>query len=402
MRGRRVLAAAVAAAALVATPGTAAPADSAAGLVTRLRQALASPSLPPGRSAAMAIDLATGSIVFAHNGARPVAPASNEKLPVAWAALTRLGPGYRFHTEVYGNGTLVGSTFDGSLVLKGFGDPTLQASDLRRLAARVRAAGIRRVTGRVLGDESYYDDRRDAAGWKSSFLGIETPPLSALVVDRADGWPGLSPPLLAARAFKAALAERGIEVDGAHGLGRAAPNAVLVARDTSVVLAKVVKSMNRDSDNFTAEMLLKHLGAAAGKTGTSAAGAAVVLDAMRSGGIPVAGVRLVDGSGLSRLDRLTAKALVGVIQAALASPEIRRPFLESLAVAGRSGTLSRRLPALTGVLRGKTGTTSLSSSLSGLVNMRYAFAIVHVGDPINYWEARAAQDRFVTVLAESG
>ena len=59
-----------------------------------------------------------------------VAPASNEKLPVSWAALTTLGPGYRFHTEVYGVGTRPGPTWDGNLVLKGFGDPTLATADL--------------------------------------------------------------------------------------------------------------------------------------------------------------------------------------------------------------------------------------------------------------------------------
>ncbi len=401
MRRRWALAAAVAAAAFVVAPGAAAPSRSTAGLVTQLRQALKSPSLPPGRTAAVAVDLSTGNVVFAHNGSVPVAPASNEKLPVAWAALTRLGPGYRFHTEVYGNGRQVGSTFEGSLVLKGFGDPTLATADLRRLAAKVYASGIRRVTGRVLGDESFYDDRRDVSGWKSSFVGIETPPLSALVVDRAKGWPALSPPLLASRAFREALVARGIRVDGRHGLGRASERAPLIASDISVRLARVLKAMNRDSDNFTAEMVLKQLGATAGKSGTSAAGASVVRATMRDAGIPVAGVRLVDGSGLSSLDRLTAGSLVAVIEAALADPAVRGPFLSSLAIAGRTGTMVRRLPDLAGVLRGKTGTTSIASSLSGLIGTRYAFAILHVGNPVSYWDARAAQDRFVTVLAAS-
>ncbi len=395
------MAAAVAAVAFVVAPGAAAPSSSTAGLVTQLRQALRSPSIPPGRTAALAVDLSTGKVVFAHNGSLPVAPASNEKLPVAWAALSRLGPGYRFHTEVYGNGIQVGTTFEGSLVLKGFGDPTLGTPDLRRLAGKVYASGIRRVTGRVLGDESFYDDRREVAGWKSSFVGIETPPLSALVVDRAKGWPALSPPLLAARAFRQALVERGVVVDGTHGLGRAGARAPTIARDVSRTLRHVVRAMNRDSDNFTAEMVLKQLGAAAGHVGTSAGGAAVVRGAMREAGIPVSGLRLVDGSGLSRLDRLTARSLVAVIENALADPTVRGPFLSSLAVAGRTGTMIRRLPDLAGVLRGKTGTTSIASSLSGLVGTRYAFAVLHVGDPVSYWDARAAQDRFVTVLAAS-
>ena len=70
-------------------------------------------------------------------------------------------------------------------MLKGFGDPTLTSADLTTLAAGVRAFGIRSVTGGVVGDESYFDARRAVAGWKPSYLIYESPPLSALVVDRA-------------------------------------------------------------------------------------------------------------------------------------------------------------------------------------------------------------------------
>ena len=115
--------------------------------------------------------------------------------------------------------------------------------------------------------------------------------------------------------------------------------------------------MNHESDNFYAEMLLKQLLAATGKVGTSAGGGKLVVATMRDAGIPVAGVRIVDGSGLSSLDRLTAEALVGVIRAGATDPAIRRAFVGSLAVAGMSGTLSDRLPALRGKVKGKTGTT---------------------------------------------
>ncbi len=120
---------------------------------------------------------------------------------------------------------------------------------------------------------------------------------------------------------------------------------------------------------------------------------------MRDAGIPVDGVRLLDGSGLSSLDRLTAQALVGVIRAGATDPAIRAAFVGSLAVAGMSGTLSRRLPALRGKVKGKTGTTDLACTLSGLIGSTVAFAIIENGSPISSWAARAAQDRFVTVLA---
>jgi len=159
--------------------------------------------------------------------------------------------------------------------------------------------------------------------------------------------------------------------------------------------------MNRDSDNFTAEMLLKHLGTLDGGVGTSARGAAVVLSEMRAALIPTAGIRLVDGSGLSSLDRMTAATLAAVIRAGLENPQIRDAFVGSLAVAGQSGTLRGRLPGLAGVVRGKTGTTDLACSLSGLVKDSIVFAVLQNGSPVAYWSARAAQDRFVQALTAS-
>ena len=385
--------------AIVCVAVNAATAAAPAAIEPKLTKALAAPSLSLRRTSALAVDVSTGSIVFAHNASLPVAPASNEKIPVSWAALTRLGAGYRFHTEVYGVGTRAGAAWDGDLVLKGYGDPTLSTVDLDRLAATIRGRGIRSVSGRVLGDESFYDRKRGAPGWKPYFVGGETPPLSALVVDRALGWPALSPPLLAARALRDALVRRGVSVEGRPGLGVAPAEAASLATDVSDPLALIVRRMNHESDNFYAEMLLKQLLAATGKVGTSAGGGRLVVTTMREAGIPIDGVRIVDGSGLSSLDRLTAEALVGVLRAGASDPAIRTAFVGSLAVAGVSGTLSARLPTLRGQVKGKTGTTDLACTLSGLIRSTVAFAVLENGSPVPSWAARAAQDRFVTILA---
>jgi D-alanyl-D-alanine carboxypeptidase/D-alanyl-D-alanine-endopeptidase (penicillin-binding protein 4) len=396
VRLRLAVCSAVAAATVVSAP-LAASGD----LATTLTKSLRSPSLSLARTSAIAVDAATGTVLYAHNAVLPVHPASNEKLPVSWAALTRLGPGFRFTTEVLGVGHRAGPVWDGDLYLRSDGDPTLTSADVAGLAATLRARGIRRVTGRIRGDESAFDARRGVAGWKAYFVGGETPPLSALVVDRAQGWPALSPPLLAARALRKALVARRITVDGRPALGTTPAEALPLAIDRSASLALIVRIMNRDSDNFTAEMLLKHLGTLDGGVGTSARGAAVVLAEMQAARIPTEGIRLVDGSGLSSLDRMTAATLAAVIRAGLANPQIRGAFVNSLAVAGRSGTLRARLPGLAGVVRGKTGTTDLACSLSGLVSDAAVFAVLQNGAPVAYWSARAAQDRFVTVLAAS-
>jgi serine-type D-Ala-D-Ala carboxypeptidase/endopeptidase (penicillin-binding protein 4) len=159
--------------------------------------------------------------------------------------------------------------------------------------------------------------------------------------------------------------------------------------------------MNRESDNFTAELLLKHLGAVDEGAGTSAAGAKVVGRVLATAGVPLSGVRIVDGSGLSPRNRLTAGALIGVLVAAWRDPLIHPAFVESLAVAGVNGTLEHRMerrPARGAVLA-KTGTTRESSALSGYVRGRFAFAVLQNGRPVSHFWARRAQDRFAAVLA---
>ncbi|MEX2613776.1 MAG: D-alanyl-D-alanine carboxypeptidase, partial [Gaiellaceae bacterium] len=165
----------------------------------------------------------------------------------------------------------------------------------------------------------------------------------------------------------------------------------------------IVREMNRESDNFVAEMLLKELGASMARRGSTVAGARVVREELVAAGVPVAGVLIADGSGLSRLDRLTARALVAILRIGAADPAMRDAFVTSLAVAGVSGTLKRRLDrrSTRGRVIAKTGTTSVASALAGFVRRRYVFAIVQNGSPVPYWSAREAQDRFVRVLARS-
>ena len=178
---------AVAIASIAAPTASAVPASATAEgtLQARLAKALAVPHVDASHSAAVAVDLTTGRVVYGRNRTRSLAPASTEKLALSFALLSRLGPTYRIETRVLGSGGLEGATWRGDLVLEGAGDPTLSSAALGRLASQVRAQGLRRVEGRVLGDESFYDARRTAPGWKARYFIGESPPLSALVVDRA-------------------------------------------------------------------------------------------------------------------------------------------------------------------------------------------------------------------------
>ena len=372
-------------------------------LQARLAKALRVPHVAPARSAAVAIDVATGNVLFTQNPALSLAPASNEKLPLTYAALTTLGPTFRIETDVLGEGEQDGTTFNGTLVLRGGGDPTLSTAGLRSLAAQVRAFGIRRVTEGIVADESYFDARRMVAGWKASYYIQESPPLSALIVNRAraGGYVTRTPALAAATAFRDALRTAGVAVAGSVTLGHVGDFSIPVAQIESPTLASMIRFMDRESDNFTAEMLLKQLGAVVFDRGTSAAGATAVMQALAEAGVPLAGVRIVDGSGLSRLDRLTANAVAAILKTAWNDPAVRPAFVASLPVAGVNGTLQDRLrtPVTRGRVLAKTGTTSDASALSGYVTTKYIFAVLQNGHPLSYWWARRAQDRFVRVLA---
>jgi D-alanyl-D-alanine carboxypeptidase/D-alanyl-D-alanine-endopeptidase (penicillin-binding protein 4) len=396
-------------AALLTLLTLAAPAATSAGrsqetpLQQRLARALRVPHVAPARSAAVALDLATGTVLYSQNSSRSLAPASNEKLPLTYAALVRLGPAFRIETDVLGQGEQDGTSWLGTLVLKGNGDPTLSSGDLRALAAKVRSAGIRRVSGGIIGDESWFDARRTVAGWKPSFFIEESAPLSALVVDRArvGRYITRTPALAAATEFRDALRAAGVAVDGTVRVGRADDYSIPLGEVFSPPLATIIRFMDRESDNFTAELLLKQLGAGELDRGTSAAGASVVMRTLAEAGIPTAGVRIVDGSGLSRLDRLTAESLGGLLKVAWADPIVRPALLAALPVAGVNGTLEGRLrrPPARGRVLAKTGTTRDASALSGYVRNRFAFAVLQNGHPLSYWWARVAQDRFAQVLA---
>ena len=148
---------------LVLAPAAARP--STLPLTARLAQALAVPGYSKSTSAAVAFDLSTGKVLFARNPDLSLAPASNEKLPVTFAALHDLGASYRFRTAIFGRGQQSGTTWQGDLFLKGFGDPTLTSSGLNRLAVQIAQLGITHIAGRVLGDESWFDSLRTAPGW---------------------------------------------------------------------------------------------------------------------------------------------------------------------------------------------------------------------------------------------
>jgi serine-type D-Ala-D-Ala carboxypeptidase/endopeptidase (penicillin-binding protein 4) len=303
---------------------------------------------------------------------------------------------------VLGVGWQDGAVWHGSLVLKGYGDPTLSSLGLKHLANQLAKAGIRQVTGHLFADESWFDTVRTAPGWKASFFLEECPPLSALVADGdlVGNRFALSPAISATAKFRQALRTAGITTGGIS-LRNAPSGAAPLAQVDSDPLSDILTEMDHNSDNYVAELLLKDLGAEVGTGGTTAAGDAVVIRSLAAAGVSLAGVRIVDGSGLSLDDRLTARAVTSLLLLSWRDPDLRNVLWNALPVAGVSGTLQHRLldgPAH-GAVRAKTGTTDLASALSGYASDRYAFSILQNGEPVSFYYARMAQDRVAQALA---
>jgi D-alanyl-D-alanine carboxypeptidase/D-alanyl-D-alanine-endopeptidase (penicillin-binding protein 4) len=288
----------------------------------------------------------------------------------------------------------------GDLYLRGGGDPTFDTRGARRLSRQVARAGITRVTGRVRGDEAAFDDLRGvpSSGFRlTSDVGL----LSALTFNR--GRTGLTSPYwqrrparFAATAFARQLRRLGIAVrrGGATGVTPAA--ARLLAELPSPPVGELVRLMNPPSDNFMAEMLIKVLGARFGASGSTGSGASVVSAELSRLGVAS---RVVDGSGLSRMDRTSPRDVVTML-AAMRDDTV---FTGSLAIAGRTGTLAYRMRGSSAQDRclAKTGTLHDVSALAGYcssaagAHVAFAFLMNHVSP----YDARIRQDRMAIALA---
>ena len=266
-------------------------------------------------------------------------PASNEKLAVDLrGARPLLGRGYRFHTEVAGIGTQVGAVWRGDLVLTGTETRRSSAADLDALAAESPRSGISRVTGAVVGDESWFDARRTGPGWRpaSTSRSRRRSRRSSSTARCTAAARRANPALAAASLFRAALEARGIRVAATGPAADAARR--LPARAGRLPAARRRSSASWAGRATTSppSCSLKHLGATPARHGgTTAAGMPRRPRSARRAGVPLTGVRLVDGSGLSRLNRAHRRAVVALLEAGLADPDMRDAFLASLAVAGR-------------------------------------------------------------------
>ncbi|HYI37398.1 MAG TPA: D-alanyl-D-alanine carboxypeptidase [Thermoleophilaceae bacterium] len=391
-------------------------AASAASLGSRLGAAMRPAG---GSSGAYVVNATTGKPVLRYRHMTPRILASNTKIFTTAAALARYGVSGRLSTEVRGVGTLEeNGTYRGDLYLVGGGDPTFGSSSfsrrsygggatVQRLASELERVGVRRVTGRIYGDESKFDSRRGGPESRyriSPYVG----PLSGLAYNRglaSESGRGYqaNPPAFAAARLDAALARRDISVKGAPRAKGAPGAAIRLVNAQSPTMSRLAALTNKPSDNFFAEMLVKDLALQAGGKGTTRAGTRLAAGfARRLGGGPAG---LADGSGLSRGNR-AAPYRVAQLLLAMRGRDEYRAFFNSLSIAGRDGTLGPRMRggAARGRCRGKTGTISGVTAVSGYCTARsgevYVYSILMNG--VNAFGGRAIQDRMLNAIAASG
>jgi D-alanyl-D-alanine carboxypeptidase/D-alanyl-D-alanine-endopeptidase (penicillin-binding protein 4) len=347
-------------------------------------------------------DPETGARVFSSGGSKPRILASNMKLFTTSTALSQLGPDHRFETALVAVGTFTGGVVQGDLVLVGGGDPSLTSQGVAKLVAEARAAGLDRVTGRLLYDESIFDRRHaipqtGIGGGRFSELGR----LSGLSYESGRA---KDPARAAALAAIGLLRKRGVSVAKKTSrtiVPERSGASVPVADVTSSPLSQIARSTNVFSINFYAEMLLKDIAAESDGQGTTTGGAAQVTSFAAEAG---AGLRTENGSGLSRLDRASPRSVVALLDHMLdADAPVRDAWLGSLAVAGRSGTLAGRMrgTAAQDACRGKTGTITGISALSGYCDTGdghlIAFSILM--SKVNIDRAHLAQDGIAALVA---
>ena len=315
-------------------------------------------------------DAATGEVLFARQAERPLLPASNQKVLTTAAALTLLGPGFAHETRLLGEGPPVAGTLRGDLWLVGGGDPSLGRETLDGWARALRTAGVRRVTGGVVVDARVFEELSAHPDWERGDLsqswGARVAGLN--LDENCQGEAPVADPALAAgQALRARLAGRGVVVAGR--VRRPAPGEQLPAQrlaSHSAPLPDTLRITNKRSQNLFAECLLKTVGRARRGQGSWEAGAAEVEAFVLGLGVAPGEVHVADGSGLSRRNRVSARAVAAVLRHAL-NGEHGAVFRDSLAAPGQAGTLARRLHDLPrgARLAAKTGTLTGVRALSG-------------------------------------
>jgi len=318
-------------------------------------------------------DLDSGKLLEGHQPDLALVPASTTKVVSTYALLKTWKPDFELETEVWGD--LKGGVVQGDLVFKGAGDPFLTSERLWLLAGQLKAKGVTRVQGRIRLDQSAFDAQRFGNGWENTSLST-TPPVLPLSVNfnREGGRIVPDPERLATEVIRTVLQEAGIPVaDGAAPEGE--PRKLLGF--PSLPLRDLVNDINKYSNNFMIEMLVKRFGSGSWPQGIRQ------IQTFYAGvlGLGPEAITLTDGSGLSKDNRLSARTLAIILRAAWHDFEVGPEMIASLKVIGgepwklhiKDPNLARRVRVKTGHLDSVTSACGILQTPDGTLRV---FAVI--------------------------
>ena len=362
----------------------------------------------------------TEDTIYSVNHTRSMIPASNTKLFTTATALKIMGRDFLLHAKILmDNNALTDSIVTGNVYIKGLGNSVFSSEDLDSLVSEISKKGMTKITGDVIGDDTFFDDVYTRDDWiKDEKANVNLPPVSALVIDRNTKYVKkkrrgrwrtyrvnvTNPPKYAAQLLKQKLVESGINVEGVAKTGETPLTATVIVQ-SSVVLNKLIQLINKNSDNFLAECLFKTIGAiASGKQGNSIYSTQSILTFIKDNAIYSENTSIVDGSGISRFDQITVGAIIGLLEIMYFDLKNFPDFYNSLSIAGVDGTLEKRLDKKGDPInfRGKTGTLNGVSSLSGYLTTKSGDELIismifefKRGGSKKY---RDAQDKIIEIL----
>jgi D-alanyl-D-alanine carboxypeptidase/D-alanyl-D-alanine-endopeptidase (penicillin-binding protein 4) len=325
----------------------------------------------------------TQDTIFQKNAFMSLTPASNTKLFTTATALSLLGGDFPLYTRIMTNDlNMKSGVINGDIYIKGYGNSTFTTSDLESMVNTMKDKGIKRINGRIIGDDTYFDDVYFRGDWiTDEVANVSLPPISAIVIDRNRVVTHKKirrriktfttnvndPPLYAAKLLKEKLASEGIVVTGLCLKGETPRNAVTLA-ETKIILRDLISLINKHSDNFLAECLFKTIGAESSqKQGNSFYSTQAITNFLEENRVYLKGTSIVDGSGISRFDQVTPISISGILEKMYFDIANFEDYYNSLSIAGVDGTLRNRFTGTSAEnnLHGKTGTLDGISSLSG-------------------------------------
>ena len=364
----------------------------------------------------------TQDTIFSVNEGKQMTPASLTKLFTTSVALNIMGENHQLSTKLFTDDiNITDKIINGNLYIKGYGNSTFSDFDLQEMVNELISKGIKKITGNIIGDDTYLDNIYTREDWiEGEGSNIKLPPISALVLDRNKTVTrkkikrrfryitdmAKDPSIFAANRLLAKLKENNIEVGGNSQKVKTPVKSTLISQK-SISLSELIALINKHSDNFLAEFLFKTLGAeATGEQGNSFYSQQAIQKFIKDNNIYFSGTEIVDGSGISRSDKVTPLSINGVLEKMYFDLNHFDAFYNSLSIAGVDGTLRGRMIGTFAEnnFRGKTGTLNGVSGLAGYFTTPdgedYIVTIMFEFTRGGWGYYRDIQDQIVDVLSE--